>query len=61
MYKVDKLLTGITTQQNGTTAQWYSNKTSLNLLFCIRCSYFMKSLFMKDVLSYAIAKTNVCL
>ena len=28
-YKVDRLLTGITAQQKGTTAQWYSNKTSL--------------------------------
>ena len=28
-YKVDRLLTGITAQQNGTTARWYSNKTSL--------------------------------
>ena len=27
--KVDRLLTGITAQQIGTTAQWYSNKTSL--------------------------------
>ena len=26
---VDRLLTGITAQQKGTTAQWYSNKTSL--------------------------------
>ena len=28
-YKVDKLLTGLTAQQKGTTAQWYSNKTPL--------------------------------
>ena len=28
-YKVDRLLTGLTTQQKGTTARWYSNKTSL--------------------------------
>ena len=28
-YKVDRLLTGITVQQKGTTAWWYSNKTSL--------------------------------
>ena len=30
-YKVDRLLTGLTDQQKGTTAQWYSNKTSLAL------------------------------
>ena len=28
-YKVDRLLTGITAQKKGTTARWYSNKTSL--------------------------------
>ena len=28
-YKVDKLLTGLTAQQKGTTARWYSNKASL--------------------------------
>ena len=27
--KVDRLLTGLTAQQKGTTARWYSNKTSL--------------------------------
>ena len=28
-YKVDRLLTGLTAQQKGTPARWYSNKTSL--------------------------------
>ena len=28
-YKIDRLLTGLTAQQKGTTARWYSNKTSL--------------------------------
>ena len=28
-YRVDRLLSGITAQQKGTTARWYSNKTSL--------------------------------
>ena len=28
-YKVDRLQTGLTAQQKGTTARWYSNKTSL--------------------------------
>ena len=31
-YKVDRLLTGLTAQPKGTTAQWYSNKTSLSWL-----------------------------
>ena len=28
-YKVDRLLTGLSAQQKGITAQWYSNKTFL--------------------------------
>ena len=28
-YKVDRLLTGLTAQQTGTTTRWYSGKTSL--------------------------------
>ena len=28
-YKADRLLTGLTAQQKGTTARWYSNKTPL--------------------------------
>ena len=28
-YKVDRLLTGLTAQQKGTSARWYSNKTPL--------------------------------
>ena len=32
-YKVDRLLTGISAQQEGTTARGYSNKTSLFLYF----------------------------
>ena len=31
-YKVDRLLTGLPAQRKGTTARWYSNKTSLLLL-----------------------------
>ena len=31
-YKVDRLLTGLTAQPKGTTARWYSNKTSLCIL-----------------------------
>ena len=27
-YKVDRPLNGLTTQRKGTTARWYSNKTS---------------------------------
>ena len=32
-YNVDSLLTGLTAQPKGTTARWYSNKTSL----CVYC------------------------
>ena len=31
-YKVDSFLTGLTAQQKGTDAQWYSNKTSICIL-----------------------------
>ena len=37
-YKVDRLLTGPTAQQKGTTARWYSNKTSLVYSNNIRCN-----------------------
>ena len=30
LYKLDRLPTGITAQQNGTCARWYSNKTPLH-------------------------------
>ena len=30
--KVERLLTGLTAHQKGTTAQWYSNKTSLIII-----------------------------
>ena len=31
-YNVDRLLTGLTAQPKGTTARWYSNKTSLFMI-----------------------------
>ena len=31
-YRVDRLQTGLTAQQKGTTARWYSNKTSLSYI-----------------------------
>ena len=31
-YKVDRPLTGLTAQLKGTTAGWYSNKTSLSTI-----------------------------
>ena len=31
--KVDRLLTGLTAQQKGTTARWYSNKASLFVIY----------------------------
>ena len=46
-YKVDRLLTGLTTQPT-TTARWYSNKTSLND-FCSEISYVLVMSFqIKD-------------
>ena len=44
-YKVGRLLTGLTAQQKGTTARWYSNKTSLNnSLFLISMKLIQKIL-----------------
>ena len=34
-YKVDRLPTGLTAQQNGTNARWYSNKISLFIVYCV--------------------------
>ena len=34
-YMVDRLLTGLTAQQKGTTSQWYLNKTSLCTSFFV--------------------------
>ena len=56
-YKVDRLLTGLTAQQKGTTAQWYSNKTSLlffshtGLLIHYSSTYFIlfKGSYLKSV------------
>ena len=43
-YKVDRLLTGLTAQQKGTTARWYSNKTSLTTFHhTYRSDYFKKN------------------
>ena len=39
-YMVDRVLTGITAQQKGTTALWYSNKTSLALVFLNSIEYY---------------------
>ena len=41
-YKVDRLLTGRTAQQKGTTARWYTNKTSLAKVYTF-------SLYMYEV------------
>ena len=39
-YKVDRLLTGLSAQQKGTTARWYSNKTSLYYLSILRITLY---------------------
>ena len=40
--KVDRLLTGLTAQPKGTTARWYSNKTSLYVNINIQLSLLIK-------------------
>ena len=48
-YKVDRLLTGLTAQQKGTTARWYSNKTSIIfykfMLLLNKCALIVHWLF----------------
>ena len=47
-HKLDRLLTGITAQQKGTTARWYSNKISLypNFITCVE-NMFVPNHFLK--------------
>ena len=45
-YKVDRFLTGLTAQQKGTTARWYSNKTSLCI---IQISMITKKVYFYDL------------
>ena len=47
-YKVDRLLTGLTVQQKGTTARWHSNKTSLFHL----CSRYHHAVDQFTLISY---------
>ena len=45
--KVDRLLTGLTAQPKGTTAQWYSNKTSLaNISYDQQCERNLKNKYV---------------
>ena len=46
-YKVDRLLTGLTAQQKGTTARWYSNKTSLIIKGCLIILEFLVDIYLK--------------
>ena len=43
-YKADRLLTGLTAQQKGTTARWHSNKTSL--LYLSQTIKFLKMVWL---------------
>ena len=45
-YKVDRLLTGLTAQQKGTTARWYSNKTSWTISFNIHLPSTIRRVFI---------------
>ena len=47
-YKVDRLLNVLTAQQKGTTARWYSNKTSLLTNNHMGIVDRIKDIFMKD-------------
>ena len=50
-YKVDRLLTGLTAQQIGTTARWHSNKTYLGATVLLHDPEIIKNilnLFIKQ-------------
>ena len=50
-YKVDRLLTGLTAQQIGTPARWYSNKTPLlKLLSTFYCHYYLLCRVIQEIL-----------
>ena len=43
-YKVERLLTGLTAQQKGTTARWYSNKTLLSEYLNAMCDTLKRTI-----------------
>ena len=55
-YKVDRFLTGLTAYHKGTTARWYSNKTSLCPNSYVKRNYDLKQVathFLVRCLKYA--------
>ena len=59
-YKVDRLLTGLTAQQKGTTARWHSNKTSLHLLIFNLDKYIIKKKDLDALPPQSISLFIVC-
>ena len=53
-YKVDRLLTGLTTQQRGTTVQWFSNKSSL-LHHMNERNYFAQNQTLSNFIKHCIS------
>ena len=50
-YIVDIPLTGLTAKQKGTTARWYSNKTSLLFSFLNLCSIVISTVYCSIVIN----------
>ena len=61
-YKVDRLITGLTTQQKVITARWYSYKTSLNGLFSEAEIQLLKNFIFKSTVilngKFAVLESN---
>ena len=60
-YKVDRLLTGLTAQPKGATAQWYSNKTSLH---CNTDQHFIRGIPIANFFTQGFNKNqqaSICL
>ena len=53
-YKTDRLLTGLTAQQKGTTARWYSNKTSLIKIILLKILFVKENEFKVMVKYYMV-------
>ena len=50
-FEVDRLLNGLTVQQKGTTARWYSNKTS-------QCMFYLSTIEQLDQLEVCLPHSN---
>ena len=58
-YKVDRLLTGLIAQQKGTTARWYSNKTSLFPFWMVSLLMSTSKIYLKHNWVFKLTPFNL--